>query len=118
MAGTAVALCPVALWMTDFSAPINWGPSGLYLSGALQLLNSVGALLLIYSIRWGKAIIVVPIVNGLFPLVTIALSLVIYRRIPSTYNLIGVVLALAAILLMAFDEVSQSPVQTEAHIPK
>jgi uncharacterized membrane protein len=108
MAATAVLLCPFALWMTDFSVPINWGLSGMYLSGSLQLLNSVGALLLIYAIRWGKAIIVVPMVNGLFPLVTIVISLFIYRRIPSAYNLIGVLLALIAILLMAFDEVKHS----------
>src|SRR5882724_3788613 len=29
MAITAVLLCPIALLMTDFSAPINWGLSGL-----------------------------------------------------------------------------------------
>jgi drug/metabolite transporter (DMT)-like permease len=105
MAATALLLCPIALWMTDFSAPINWGLRGFYLSGALQFLNSLGALLLIYAIRLGKAIIVVPMINGLFPMVTIVLSLLLYRRIPSAYNLVGLLLALIAIFLMAFDEV-------------
>jgi drug/metabolite transporter (DMT)-like permease len=105
MALASVLLCPIALLMTDFSTRINWGPSGLYLSGSLQLLNSLGALLLIYAIRLGKAIIVVPMINGLFPMVTIVLSLFIYHRIPSTYNFIGLFLALIAIFLMAFDEV-------------
>jgi uncharacterized membrane protein len=105
MALTAVLFCPIALLMTDFSVPINWGLRGLYLSGSLQLLNSLGALLLIYAIRLGKAIIVVPMINGLFPMVTIVLSLFIYHRIPSTYNSIGLFLALVAIFLMAFDEV-------------
>jgi drug/metabolite transporter (DMT)-like permease len=107
MAVTAVLLCPIALLMTDFSAPINWGLRGFYLSGTLQLLNSLGALLLIYAIRLGKAIIVVPMINGLFPMVTIVISLLLYRRVPSTYNLVGLFLALIAIFLMAFDEVKQ-----------
>jgi uncharacterized membrane protein len=107
MAVTAVLLCPIALLMTDFSAPINWGLHGFYLSGSLQLLNSLGALLLIYAIRLGKAIIVVPMINGLFPMVTIIISLVLYRRAPSIYNLAGLLLALIAIFLMAFDEVKQ-----------
>ena len=115
MAAAAVLLCPIALLMTNFSERINWGLSGVYLSGFLQLLNSIGALLLIYAIRWGKAIIVVPIVNGLFPLITIAISLCIYHRVPSIYNLIGVLLAIVAILLMAFDEVKHTP--TEATMP-
>ncbi len=108
MAITAVLLCPIALLMTNFSEPINWRLSGLYLSGSLQLLNSLGALLLIYAIRWGKAIIVVPMINGLFPMVTIVLSLFIYHRIPTTYNFIGLFLAIVAIFLMAFDEVKHS----------
>ena len=47
----------------------------------------------------------VPMVNGLFPLVTIVLSLLLYHSLPSRYNLAGMVLALVAIILMAFDEV-------------
>jgi hypothetical protein len=76
MALTAVLLCPIALLMTNFSARINWGLSGLYLSSSLQLLNSIGALLLIYAIRWGKAIIVVPMINRLF-LIAVATLLLI-----------------------------------------
>jgi drug/metabolite transporter (DMT)-like permease len=48
-------------------------------------------------------------VNGLFPLITIVLSLLIYRQFPSHYNLTGMVLALVAISLMAFDEVRHTP---------
>ena len=48
-------------------------------------------------------------VNGLFPLVTIVLSLLIYQQIPTRYNLTGMVLALIAIFLMAFDEVRHAP---------
>jgi drug/metabolite transporter (DMT)-like permease len=108
MAAAAVLLCPAALLMTNFSVPINWGLSGFFLSGSLQLLNSLGALLIIYAIRLGKAIIVVPMINGLFPMVTIVLSLFIYHRIPTTYNFVGLFLALIAIFMMAFDEVIHS----------
>jgi uncharacterized membrane protein len=109
MAAAAVLLSPIALLMTIFSERINWGLSGFFLSGSLQLLNSLGALLIIYAIRLGKAIIVVPMINGLFPIVTVVLSLFIYHRIPSTYNFIGLFLALVAIFLMAFDEVKNGP---------
>jgi len=109
MATTGLALGPIALWMTDFSAAINWSRSGPYLTALIQSLNSLGCLLFVYAVRYGKAIIVVPMVNGLFPLVTIALSLLIYQQIPTRYNFAGMVLALIAIFLMAFDELRHSP---------
>lgn len=109
MTVTGLALSPVALFMTDFSAPINWSLTGPYLTFLIQSLNALGCLLFVYAVRYGKAIIVVPMVNGLFPLVTILLSLLIYRQFPSHYNLAGMVLALVAIFLMAFDEVRHTP---------
>jgi drug/metabolite transporter (DMT)-like permease len=48
-------------------------------------------------------------VNGMFPLVAIVVSLLIYKEIPSKYNMAGMVLALVAVLFMAFDEVRHSP---------
>ena len=108
MTVTGVALIPIALWMTDFSAPINWTLTGPYLTACIQSLNALGCLF-VYAVRYGKAIIVVPMVNGMFPLVTIVLSLLIYHQFPSKYNLAGMVLALIAIFLMAFDEVRHSP---------
>jgi uncharacterized membrane protein len=109
MTVTGILLSPVALLMTDFSAPINWGLRGPYLTALIQSCNALGCLLFVYAVRYGKAIIVVPMVNGLFPLVTIVLSLVLYRRMPTQYNFIGMVLALVAIFLMAFDEVRHTP---------
>jgi len=49
--------------------------AGPHLTAAIQSLNSLGCLLFVYAVRYGKAIIVVPMVNILFPLVTIVLSL-------------------------------------------
>jgi len=109
MTVTGLALSPIALWMTDFSALINWHLSGPYLTFLIQSFNALGGLLFVYAVRYGKAIIVVPMVNGLYPLVTIVLSLLIYRQFPSHYNLTGMVLALVAISLMAFDEVRHTP---------
>jgi len=54
-------------------------------------------------------------VNGLFPLVTIVVSLLMYREIPTKYNLAGMVLALVAVLFMAFDEVRHCSVEMDQH---
>src|SRR3972149_1907490 len=40
---TGLLLVPVAVYMTDFKKPINWGPSGAWLAAPIQLLNSIGA---------------------------------------------------------------------------
>jgi uncharacterized membrane protein len=104
MTVTGLLLSPVALWMTDFSAPINWGIKGAPLTALIQSLNAWGCLLFVLAVRFGKAIIVVPMVNGLFPVVTIVLSLLLYHTLPTGLNLIGILLALTAIVLMALDE--------------
>jgi drug/metabolite transporter (DMT)-like permease len=79
----------------------------------IQSLNAWGCLLFVLAVRFGKAIIVVPMVNGLFPVVTITLSLVLYRTLPTRLNFVGILLALVAILLMAFDEVrNEAPLES------
>jgi len=97
---SAVALTPVALVMTDFSIPVNWGFSGLYSAGMIQLLNAAGFLFFAYAIRYGKAIIVVPMMS-LAPVVTVILSLTIYQVIPHPVIITGMVTALIAIYLLA-----------------
>jgi drug/metabolite transporter (DMT)-like permease len=100
MAATAVALVPVALAMTDFSRPIQWGFRGPYLAALIQVLNSIGALCVIYALRYGKAIIVVPMA-ALWPVLTIILSLALYHVAPHAILVGGMVLATAAIYLMS-----------------
>lgn len=100
MAISAVALSPVAYLMTDFAAPVNWGWNGPYLAFVIHLLNSVGALTLVYALRYGKAIVVVPM-TGLSPIITVAISLVIYAVFPAVTISIGVVLAMAAIYFLS-----------------
>jgi uncharacterized membrane protein len=105
MTVTGIALAPATWLMTNFALPINWSFSGPLLTAVIQSFNAAGALLFVYAVRYGKAIIVVPMVNGLFPLVTIVVSLLLCHSLPNRYNLAGMVLALLAILLMAIDEV-------------
>jgi drug/metabolite transporter (DMT)-like permease len=97
---TAVFLIPVALLMTDFSQTINWGFKGPYLAAMIQVLNSIGALTFVFAVRYGKAIIVVPM-TALAPVITIILSLILYAVIPHWIIIIGMVLAVSAIYLLA-----------------
>lgn len=100
MAIGALMLAPVAIWMTDFSMPINWGPKGPWLAAGIQILNSIGALTLVYALRYGKAIVVMPL-SGLSPVITIAISLVIYAVVPGPILLVGLIMAGIAILLLS-----------------
>lgn len=104
MALTSLLLIPVALAMTDFSQPITWGFKGPYLAALIQLLNSVGALVLVFAFRYGKAIIVAPLINAGAPVITIVVSLLMYRTLPTPIGAIGMVAAILATVLMALDE--------------
>lgn len=97
---TGLLLAPVAIAMTDLDAPINWGWNGPGLAVAVQVLNAIGALMLVYALRYGKAIIVVPI-TALAPVITIILSLVLYGIFPAPVIIAGLFLAVAAIYLLA-----------------
>jgi len=108
---TGLILIPVALLYTDFSSPINWGFKGPYLAALIQVLNSIGALMLVYAFRYGKAIVVSPLTNAIAPLITIIISLIIYAVIPHTLIITGMLLALISIFLLttADTEESESP---------
>lgn len=97
---SGLLLVPFALWMTDFSQAINWGFKGPYLASIIHILNAIGALTLVYALRYGKAIIVVPM-TGLSPVITIIISLVIYSVIPGAILSIGLLLAILAIYLLS-----------------
>jgi drug/metabolite transporter (DMT)-like permease len=101
MAATAVALAPVAYWMTDFSRPVNRGASGPWLAAAIHLLNSIGALTMVYAFRYGQVIIVSPLINALAPVITIVLSLLLYRVVPHRVVVAGMLLAGVAFFLLA-----------------
>ena len=109
MTVTGLLLIPFALWMTDFSQPINWGIKGPWLAAAIQILNAIGALTLVYAFRHGKALIVSPLTNAVAPVITIILSLTLYRVIPHPLIITGMVMAIAAVFLMAIEEGTEEP---------
>ncbi|AYB33404.1 DMT family transporter [Chryseolinea soli] len=100
MMATAVLLIPVAVMMTDFSKPVNWGFKGPYLASIIHVLNAIGALTLVYALRYGKAIIVTPM-TGLSPLITVVLSLILYGVIPGAVLSVGMVFAMIGIYLLS-----------------
>lgn len=107
---TGLLLIPFALLMTDFSQYINWGFKGPYLTAMIQILNAVGALMIVYAFRYGKAIIVSPLTNAVAPVITIIISLSIYQIIPHPVIVTGMILALVSILLMALEDSADEPV--------
>ena len=98
---SGLLLVPVALVMTDFSTPINWGWDGPWLAAAIQMLNAVGALFLVYAFRHGKAIVVSPLTNAGGPLVTAVISLLIVGVMPGELKMVGLALAFIAAALLA-----------------
>lgn len=107
-------LVPVAWALTDRSHPVNWGWDGPALAAGIQVLNAIGALTLVFAFRYGKAIIVAPLSNAGAPLATAIISLIALGVMPDTLKIIGLVLALAASVLLAIepdaaDETAESP---------
>jgi drug/metabolite transporter (DMT)-like permease len=98
---SGLLLVPVALAMTDFSQPINYGLDGPGLAAVIQLLNAIGALTLVFAFRYGKAIIVSPLVNAGAPLLTAVISMALLGVVPGPMKVAGIALALVAALLLA-----------------
>jgi drug/metabolite transporter (DMT)-like permease len=101
---TGIMLIPFAVYMTDFSQEINWGFNGPYLTAIIQILNSIGALMLVYAFRYGKAIVVSPLVNAVAPIITVIISLILYQVIPHLVIVSGIVLAIIATFLLAIED--------------
>lgn len=101
MTFSGLLLIPVAIAMTDFSQPVNWGWDGPWLAALIQMLNAIGALFLVYAFRHGKAIVVAPLTNAGGPLVTAVLSLLVAGVMPGGFKVLALVLAFAAAALLA-----------------
>lgn len=110
MSCSSISLIPLALYLTNFSQPINWGFSGPYLAGMIHILNSFGALFLVYAFRYGKAIIVAPMTTAMPPVLTVLISLTVYTIIPHPVIISGIILAIVAAFLMGIDEAKTSMV--------
>lgn len=98
---TGLILVPIPLFMTDFSILINTGLSGMYLAFFIQLLNSLGALFIVYAFRYGKAVVVSPMTNAVAPVITIIISLILYQTMPALFVGFGMILAVVSTFLLA-----------------
>ena len=103
MALTSLLLCPIAWFMVDSPASANWSWDGAGLAFIIGLLNSFGALFLVFAFRYGKAIVVSPLVNCLPPIITSILSLIMLSVLPAPIVAIGMLIALVSAYFLAFD---------------
>jgi drug/metabolite transporter (DMT)-like permease len=108
MSLSGLLFVPVALAMTDFSQPINFGLDGPGLAAAIQVLNAIGALTLVFAFRYGKAIIVSPLVNAGAPLLTAIISLALVGIMPGPTRIAGIALALVAALTLSLQPEDQA----------
>ena len=115
---SGLLLVPVAIAMTDFSQPINYGLDGPGLAAAIQVLNSIGALTLVFAFRYGKAIIVAPLVNAGAPLLTAVLSMILLGVVPGPMKFAGIALALIAALLLALQPETPEAGEALADAPR
>jgi uncharacterized membrane protein len=100
---SSLALVPVALWMTDFSTPIEYGWQGPGLAAITQILNAVGALTLVYAFRYGRALVVAPLANAGAPMITAIVSMVVLGAMPNAITVVAIALAFAAAALLAIE---------------
>jgi drug/metabolite transporter (DMT)-like permease len=110
----ALLLAPVALAMTDWTQPINTDVDGPWMTAAIQVLNAIGALTLVYAFRYGKAIVVAPLTNAGAPLVTAVLALLFASVVPGPLKIVGLVLALIASLLLVLEPEPQPAPQPQS----
>jgi len=103
MALFAVVLVPVAYFMTPDAATFfaqEGAMTPFWSSFGIQILNSIGALTLVYAYRYGKAVVVSPM-EGLSPMVTVLLSLIILQVIPNPLQIAGLVCAAFAMYALS-----------------
>lgn len=103
MAISGLVLIPVAWFMNDDAAIFMQQEYALQQGGVafgIQILNSIGALTLVYAYRHGKAVIVSPM-EGLSPMVTVLLSLVVFSVIPNPFQIAGIVCAAFAMYALS-----------------
>lgn len=100
---TSLLLVPIALWMTDFSVPIEYGWQGPGLAAVTQILNAIGALTLVHAFRYGRALVVAPLANAGAPMMTAIISMVVLGVTPNAVMLAAIVLAFIAAALLAIE---------------
>lgn len=95
MAISGLVFIPVAYFMDGTAAEFlaNEGFGLLFWQTfGIQILNSIGALTLVYAYRYGKAVVVSPM-EGLSPMATVLLSLLILQVVPNPVQIAGLLCA-------------------------
>lgn len=100
---TALMLIPVAYFMTDKQLLNSFDFSEVPSIAAVQILNSIGALCLVYAFRYGKAMVVSPLTNAGAPLISSVLSIILLGIIPGDLKILGIALAVIAAILLAIE---------------
>ena len=106
MAISGLVLIPVAWFMdsdpmtaAEFFAQEGVAKASLTCFG-IQILNAIGALTLVYAYRYGKAVILSPM-EGLSPMVTVLLSLIILSVNPTPLQIAGICCAAFAMYALS-----------------
>jgi len=103
MAISGLILIPVAWFMSGDAATFFAGADVMRKSATcfgIQILNSIGALTLVYAYRHGKAVIVSPM-EGLSPMVTVLLSMIILAAVPTPLQIAGICCAAFAMFALS-----------------
>ncbi|MBQ7532033.1 MAG: DMT family transporter [Paludibacteraceae bacterium] len=106
MAISGLVLIPVAWFMDSnpMTAAEFFAQDGVLVPSltcfGIQILNAIGALTLVYAYRYGKAVIVSPM-EGLSPMVTVLLSLIILSVIPTPLQIAGICCAAFAMYALS-----------------
>ncbi|KVX00599.1 DMT family transporter [Shewanella frigidimarina] len=103
MTATALLLIPVAYLMTDAQSLNQFDFSTIPSIAGVQILNSIGALCLVYAFRYGKAMVVSPLTNAGAPLISSVLSIILLGIIPGDFKILGIALAVIAAILLAIE---------------
>lgn len=100
---TGLMLIPVALAMTDFGTSFDLSFSTGLSTAAIQVLNSIGALCLVYAFRHGKAIVVSPLTNAGAPLISAVITILVLGIVPSGVKVLAIGLAIVAAVILAIE---------------
>jgi bacterial/archaeal transporter family protein len=98
LGGVLVAL--TILCSSGGRVAVDW--SGALAAVGTGVCGLGGAYFFLLALQRGKASVIVPF-TSLYPLVTLALSVVLLRERPSPANLLGIIFALAAVVLLSRD---------------
>lgn len=104
MAISGLVFIPVAYFMDGTSAEFfqlsTFNSQLFWQTFGIQILNSIGALTLVYAYRYGKAVVVSPM-EGLSPMATVLLSLIILQVVPNPIQIAGLICAAFAMYALS-----------------